>query len=111
MEIDGLIPFKSSTDQAMTSLYFLRILISFCSFSSVKLAATITSYALSIPKKAYFKCLANSFIINLSKFFSISCSFSSLLLEFSTFSSFRLKVVSFNSTLALRHLVLRSSIY
>ena len=27
MQIEGLIPFKSFTDQAMASLYFLRILI------------------------------------------------------------------------------------
>ena len=43
MQIEGLIPFKSSTSQAMASLYFLRIPISFCSFSTVKLAAMITS--------------------------------------------------------------------
>ena len=53
MQIEGLIPFKSFTDQAMASLYFLRILISFCSFSTVKLATMITGYALSAPKKAY----------------------------------------------------------
>ena len=45
----------------MASLYFLRILISLCSFASVKLAAIITSCALSAPKKAYFNCLGNSF--------------------------------------------------
>ena len=39
MQIDGLIPFKSSTDQAMASLYFLRILINFCSLFSIKSAA------------------------------------------------------------------------
>ena len=46
MKIEGLIPFKSSTDQAMTSLYFLRILISFYSFYFVKSFAMITSCAL-----------------------------------------------------------------
>ena len=64
MKIDGLIPFKSSTDQAMVSLYFMRISISFHSLSSGKSAAIITSFDLSTPKKAYFKFLGNSFIIN-----------------------------------------------
>ena len=68
MQIEGLIPFKPSTDQAMISLYFLRILINFCSFSFVKPVAMITCYALSALKKAYFKCLGNFFIINPSKF-------------------------------------------
>ena len=52
MQIEGLIPFKSSTDQAMASLYFLRIRSSFYSFSSVKLAAMITGFDFSDPKKA-----------------------------------------------------------
>ena len=64
MQIDGLIPFKSSSDRAMASLYFLRILISFYSFSIVKSTAIITSCALSAPKKTYFRCLGNSFRIN-----------------------------------------------
>ena len=49
MQIQGLIPFKSSTDQAMTSLYFLRIPISFCYFSTVKSTAMITGCALLTP--------------------------------------------------------------
>ena len=49
MKIAGLIPFKSFTDQAMASLYFLRILINLCFFSYVKLAAIITGCALSAP--------------------------------------------------------------
>ena len=53
MQIEGLVPFKSSTNQAMASLYFLRILINLCSFSTIKLAAMITGCALSSPKKAY----------------------------------------------------------
>ena len=85
MQIDGQVPFKSSTDQSMASLYFIRILISFYSFSSVKSATIITGCALSAPKKAYFRCLGNSFRINPSKLFTISCTFSSLLLDFSTF--------------------------
>ena len=46
MQIEGLIPFKSSTDQAMTSLYFMRIPINLCFFSTIKLAAMITGCAL-----------------------------------------------------------------
>ena len=64
MQIEELIHFKSSTDQAMDSLYFLRILISFCSFSTIKSAAMITGCALSAPKKAHFKCLGNSLRIS-----------------------------------------------
>ena len=47
MKIEGLIPFKSSIDMAMASLYFMRILISLCSFSTIKTAAIITCCALS----------------------------------------------------------------
>ena len=64
MQIEGPIPFKSSTDQAMVSLYFLRILISFYSFSSVKSATRITGCAILALKKEYFKCLGSSFRIN-----------------------------------------------
>ena len=64
MKIDGLILFKSSTDQTMDYLYFMRIPISLCSLSSIKLAAIITGFDLSTLKKAYLRCLDNSFIIN-----------------------------------------------
>ena len=64
MQINGLIPIKFSTDQDMASLYFLRMLIIFYSLSFVKLAAIIIGFDLSTPKKAYFRCLGNSFIIN-----------------------------------------------
>ena len=64
MHIEGLIPFKSSTYQAMGSLYFMRILISFSSFSSIKSANMIIGFDSSAPKKAYLKCLGNCFIIN-----------------------------------------------
>ena len=87
MQIEGLIAFKSSTDQAMTSLYFLRISISFCSFSSVKSAAMIIGCALSTPKKVYFKCFSSSFRIKPLELFSTSCSFSSVLLYFSALIS------------------------
>ena len=40
--IDGMIPFKSSIDQAIVSLCFLRISNIFFSFSIVKSAAIIT---------------------------------------------------------------------
>ena len=110
MLIVGLIPFKSSTNQAMAYLCCLRISISFSSLSSVKSAAIITSFDISAPKEAYFRCLGSSFIINPSKCFSISYAFSSLLLDFSALSSFRLNIVSFNSKLAFRYLVSRSSI-
>ena len=64
MQIEGLIPFKSSIYQAMASLYFLRNLINFCSFCTVKSTAMITSCALLAPKKAYFRCLGNSLRIS-----------------------------------------------
>ena len=111
MKIVGLIPFKSSTYQAMAFLYFMRILISLCSFSSVKLAAIITSCALSASKKAYFRCLGNSFIINPLELISTFCTFSLLLLGFSTPFSFKLSTVSFNSRLAFKYSTSRSSMY
>ena len=82
MQIEGVIPFKSSIDQAMAFLYFLRIMINLCSFSFIKLVAMIIGCALSTLTKTYFKCLGNYFIINPSKLFSTSCSLSSLLLDF-----------------------------
>ena len=80
MQIKGLIPFKSSTDQAMVSLYFFIILNSFNSFSFVKSVAMITGCAFSSPKKAYFKCFGSFFRINPSKLFSAPCSSYSLLI-------------------------------
>ena len=47
MQIEGPIPFKSSTDQAMTSLYFMRIPISLCSLSIVKSVAMIAGCSFS----------------------------------------------------------------
>ena len=64
MQIKGLIPFKSSTDQPMAYLYFLIICSNFCSFSSFKSVDIITSFDFSTLKKAYFKCLGNSFKMN-----------------------------------------------
>ena len=111
MQIEGLIPFKSSTVQAMASLYFLRILISFYSFSIVKSATMIIGCALSAPKKAYLRCLGNSLRMNPSELFSTSCPFSSLLLHFSTLISFRLSTVSLISKLEFRYSTLGASIY
>ena len=103
MQIEGLIPFKSSTDQAMASLYFMRILISLYSFSIVKSATMITCFAFSAPKKAYLRCLGNSLRISPSEPFSTSCHFSSLLLVFSALISFRLSIVSLISKLEFRY--------
>ena len=71
MQIKGPIPFKSSTDQAMTFLYFMRIPTSLCYFSTVKSAAMITGCALSAPKKAYLRCLGNCLELTLKNFFSL----------------------------------------
>ena len=93
MQIEGLIPFKSSIDQAMVSLYFLRIFNNYTSFSFVKSATMITGYALLAPKKTYFKCFSSFFIINPSELFSTPCSSSSLLLDFSILIFLRLSTV------------------
>ena len=75
MQIEGQIPFRSSIDQAIASLYFLRISNGFYSSSSFNAADIITSFAFSSPKKAYFKCLGNCFKVNPSKLISISFAF------------------------------------
>ena len=75
MKIEGLIPFKSSIDQAIASLYFMRISSSFCSLCSVKSADMITGFDFSASRKAYFKCLGNSFRVNPLEFVSTSCAF------------------------------------
>ena len=82
MQIEGLIPFKSSTDQAIASMYFLRISNSFCYSSSFNVAEIVTGFAFSGSKKAYFKCLGNFFKVSLFELVSISLAFSSFLLEF-----------------------------
>ena len=63
MQIEGLIPFKSSTDQAIVPLYFLRISSSFCSLCSVKSVDIITGLDFPASRKAYFKCSCHSFRI------------------------------------------------
>ena len=82
MQIEGLIPFKYSTYQAIASLYFLRISSSLCSLCFVKSVDIITDFDFSASKKAYFKCLGNSFRINPSELVSTSCAFPSQLLDF-----------------------------
>ena len=51
MQIEGLIPFKSSIDQEIAPLYFLRISNSFCSSCSVNAAEIITGFAFFSSKK------------------------------------------------------------
>ena len=50
MQIEGLIPFRSLIDQAITSLYFLRIYSSLCSSFSVNLVDMITGFPFSGSK-------------------------------------------------------------
>ena len=64
---EGLIPFKSFIDQAIASLYFLRVSSSFCSFSLVNPAEMINGFPFSGCKKAYFKCSGNSLSIKPSE--------------------------------------------
>ena len=98
MQIEGLIPFKSSIDQAIASFYFMRISNSFCYSSSVS-AVEITSFSFSGFKKAHFKCLGNSFNANPSKLVYVSLAFSSLLLDFSLLFSLIPSTGSFDSKL------------
>ena len=95
MQIEGLIPFKSSTNQAIASLYFLRISNSLCSSSTVNAADIITGFAFSGPKKAYFKCQGNSFKVNSFELIPIYVAFSLFLLDVFVLFSFKLKTVSF----------------
>ena len=101
MKIEGL--FKSSTYQAISSLYFLRISSSLYSSSTVNVADIITCFTFSGPKKAYFKCLGNSFKVNPSELVSISFVFSSFQLDFFVLFSFKLKIDSFKSLLEFRN--------
>ena len=79
-----------------SSTYFMRIFISFSSLSSIKSSAIITGLDFSAPKKAYFKCLGNSFKINPLELVSTSCAFPSQPLDFSALPSFRLSTISLN---------------
>ena len=51
MHIEGLIFFKSSIDQAIASLYFLRISNNFCSSSSVNDAEIMTGFAFLVARR------------------------------------------------------------
>ena len=55
MQIDGLIPFKYSTAQAIASLCFMRISTTSFSFSVVKSAAMITGLNFYSPKNCIFQ--------------------------------------------------------
>ena len=111
MQIEGLIPFKYSIDQAIASLYLLRISNSFCSSRFVNAVEIITGFTFLGFKKAYFKCLGNSFKVNPSELVYVSIAFSSLLLDFFVLFSFKLKTVSFKSKLEFSHSQSRSSSY
>ena len=66
--MEGLIPFKSSIDQKIASLYFMRVSSSFCSSDSVNVAEIITGFALSSYKKAYFyKKIFEKIVLEVSK--------------------------------------------
>ena len=75
--MEGLIPFKSSIDQAMVPLYFLRISSILFSLCFVKLADIITDLDFSDSRKEYFKCPCNSFRIKPSEVVFTSVAFSS----------------------------------
>ena len=94
MQIEGLIPLRSSIDQAIASLYFLRILSSCCSSILFNAADIITGFSPSGSKKEYFRRLGNSFNINLSALVSCSVALFSLLHEFSVLFSIKLQTVS-----------------
>ena len=73
--MEGLIPFKSSIDLAMVPLYFLRISNSFFSLCYVKFANIVTGLYFLASRKAYFKCLGNSFRIKPSELVFTSTAF------------------------------------
>ena len=77
MQIEGLIPFKSSIDQGFASLYVLRVFSSFCSSRLVNPTEMITGFPFSGCKKAYFKCFGNSLSIKPSVLLFSSSTFSS----------------------------------
>ena len=101
MQIDGLIPFKFLIDQAIASLYFLRVSTTFFSFSEVRSVAMITGLDFSSPKNAYFKCLGSSFRISPLELFYASRTFTSMLLTSSSFPSLKFSTVSISLALAL----------
>ena len=59
MQIEGLIPFKSCIDQAITSLYFLKISSRCCSSSLVNADDIIIGFYFFGSKKAYSTVLIN----------------------------------------------------
>ena len=109
MHIEGLIHFKSSINQAIASLYFLRISNSFCSSSSANAAEITTDFAFSGSKKAYFKYQGNSLNTNSCELVYVSLTFSSFLLDFSVLFSSILSTTFFDSKLEFRNSTLRTS--
>ena len=55
MQIEGLIPLRSSIDQAIASLYFLIILSGCCYSFLFSVVDIITGFSTSGSKKAYFR--------------------------------------------------------
>ena len=55
MQMERPVPFKSFIDQAIASLYFLRVSSNFYSSDSVNADEIITCFSFSSSKKAYFK--------------------------------------------------------
>ena len=110
MQIDGLILLKSSIDQAIASLCFLRISTTSFFFSIVKSATMIVGLDFSSPGKAYFKCLGFSFRISPSELFSTFYPFTSLLLKLSSFSSLWLITDSISSAFSFSFSLSSSSL-
>ena len=94
IQIERLIPLRYSMDQAIVSLYFLRVSSNLCYSSSVSPVAMMTGFLFSCYKKAYFKCSGKP-----SELLFSSTTFSLLLLDFSALFSSTLSTALFNLTL------------
>ena len=97
---ERLIPFKYSINQAIASLYSLRVSNSLCSSSLVNPAEIITGFPFSGCKKAYFKCSGNSFSIKPSELLFSSATSSLYLLDLSALFSLILNTESFSLKLS-----------
>ena len=93
MQMEGLIPFKSSIDQVIASVYFLRVSRSFYSSDSVNVVEIITGFAISGSKKTYFNRLGNSFKVNPYELDYVSSAFCSILHFFVLFSSILIMLI------------------
>ena len=67
--MEGLIRFKSSINEEIASVYFLRVSSCLCFSGSINATEIITSFSLSSSKKAYSNRLDNSFKVNPSILF------------------------------------------